>query len=150
MMTASRRTLVIALLAAACVVASVVPPIESSSIRLDVQTHHLAHAVIIALGLALGLVIASGRPVREEQPAWLLAALASPLLAMLLMIPATYDFTETHPVLHALDHLVFAALSLLTAYGGEHYLRGVGWAAAIALELMAVGAAFGYGIILTR
>ncbi|TAM88266.1 hypothetical protein EPN42_09620 [bacterium] len=145
-----RRTLAVALLAAACVVASVVPPIESSSVRLDVQTHHLAHAVIIALGLALGLVIASARPVREERPAWLLVAIVSPLMAMLLMIPATYDFTESHPLLHALDHLVFAALSLLTAYAGEQYLRGVGWAAAVALEMMAVGAAFGYGIILTR
>lgn len=120
-------------------------PLITGDREIAVHAHHLDHAVLMALGAIAGLALYGGGSDRESPP-WLWAAVLSPLIAMLLMAPSLYAIIDRTPWLHALDHLAFVALAMLTAYGGQRYVRGVGWGTALLLETMAVVAAFGYGI----
>jgi uncharacterized membrane protein YeiH len=61
------------------------------------------------------------------------------------MWPSLYEFTESRPVLHALDHLVLGALGFAAAYAGQRYRDGVGWIASGVVVLMAITAAGGFG-----
>ncbi|HVA38656.1 MAG TPA: hypothetical protein VNJ51_13700 [Candidatus Dormibacteraeota bacterium] len=146
MIARRERAWPIVLLAGVTLAVAMAPPILEPAVRLDVRDHHIAHAIVMAFGAALGLALAASAPGSGERPAWLVPVIVAPLLAMALMNPASYEFIELRPVLHATDHLALAALAVLTSYGGQRYQRGVGWAAAVFLELMALGAAFGFGV----
>lgn len=120
-------------------------PVVTGEREIAVQPHHLDHAVLMLLGAIAGLAISAPRVERESAP-WLWAAVLCPLVAMLLMSPSLYAVVDRSPWLHVLDHLVFVGLAFVTAYAGQRYVRGVGVAAAVMLETMAIVAAFGYGI----
>jgi len=141
-MTVRRIIFVVATLAA--VVLAFVPLIASER-NPGVRDHHLDHALLMLLGAIAGFA-AYRNDSGDESPAWVWAAVAPPIVAMLLMAPSLYAVVDTVPWLHVLDHLVFLALSMLTVYGGQRYVRGVGWASGLMLETMAVVAAFGYGV----
>jgi mono/diheme cytochrome c family protein len=120
-------------------------PVITGERGIAVQPHHLDHAVLMLLGAIAGLALYKGGNDREFPP-WLWVAVLCPLLAMLLMSPSLYVVINRSPWLHVLDHLVFVALAILTAYAGQRYVRGVGVASALLLESMAIVAAFGYGV----
>lgn len=120
-------------------------PVITGERGIAVQAHHLDHAVLMLLGAIAGLALYAGTDDGESAP-WLWVAVLCPLLAMLLMSPSLYAVVDRSPWLHALDHLVFVALAIVTAYAGQRYVRGVGVASALLLESMAVVAAFGYGL----
>lgn len=120
-------------------------PLLSSEHDIAVRAHHLDHAVLLLLGVIAGLTLYGGGSDRES-PRWLWAAVLCPMIAMFLMAPSLYAIVDRIPWLHALDHIAFVALAMLTAYSGQRYVRGVGWATALLLETMAVVAAFGYGV----
>lgn len=133
--------------AAATVVAVVLSlmPLVTGERDIGVQPHHLDHAVLMFFGLIAGLAL-DRRRTDAESPRWIWPAVLSPLVAMILMAPSLYAAVDQIPWLHALDHLVFVGLAMLTAYSGQRYVRGVGWGMAFLLETMAVVAAFGYGV----
>jgi mono/diheme cytochrome c family protein len=120
-------------------------PLVHPERTIEVRDHHLDHAVLMVLGAIAGLAAYRGGDDRES-PGWIWPTVLCPLLAMLLMAPSLYELVERAPWLHALDHVLFVALAFLTAYGGQRYVRGVGWASALFLETMAVVAAFGFGV----
>lgn len=120
-------------------------PLFSNDRDVGVTQHHLDHAVLMFLGAIAGLALYRRNGDRESPP-WLWLAVLAPLVAMVLMAPSLYAIVDRTPGLHAVDHLVFVALAVLTAYGGQRYVRGVGWGTALVLETMAVVAAFGYGV----
>lgn len=120
-------------------------PVITGEREPDIGKHHLDHAVLMLLGIIAGLALYAPRNDRESAP-WLWVAVLSPILAMLLMAPSLYAATDALPWLHSLMHVTFALLALLTAYGGQSYIRGVGWATSALLQTMAIVAAFGYGV----
>jgi hypothetical protein len=113
-----------------------------------VSGHHLRHAVLILGGAIAGVLIRppAKDPVREHA-GWLAPTVLAPVAAMLVMWPTTYDYIEAHPPFHVLEHLVILALGVVTSYAGERYARGMGWVTGALLVLMAIGAAFGYGVV---
>lgn len=116
---------------------------------IDVRKHHLVHAVLIIGGAAsaLALATASPRPApRPERPGWLVPALLAPLVGMVLMVPTFYPYLNTHPLAHSLAHLGFVVAGFVTAGCGERYRIGIGWAMTLFFEVMAVAAAFGFGV----
>jgi len=122
---------------------AVLPPITVS-----VPAHHIGHAVVIAFGIATGLVVTADSKAREKHPAaiWIAPVVAAPMAAMYLMWPPSLGYVDVHPALHALEHLGFVLLGFITAYGGERYVRGVGWTTGILLECMALAAAGFFGV----
>jgi mono/diheme cytochrome c family protein len=138
------RRVIFAVAVLAALVLSFMPVITGER-NVGVHDHHLDHAVLMLFGAIAGLALYRDRGDRES-PAWLWVAVLAPLAAMLLMAPPLYAFVDAMPVLHAFHHLAFVGLAMLAAYGGQSYVRGVGWATSIMLETMAVVAAFGYGV----
>lgn len=120
-------------------------PVITGDKDIAIQPHHLDHALLMFLGIVAGLAAYAPRDDRESAR-WLWAAALCPLVAMLLMSPSLYAMVDRSPWLHVLDHVIFLALGMVTAYAGQRYVRGVGVAAAVMLETMAVVAAFGYGV----
>ncbi len=141
-MTAGR---IIAGLLAIAAAVFVVAPIVRPGEHLAVLVHHLAHAVVLIGGSALGLALARPRSEAAEQTWWLVPALGAATVAMLLMWPQVYEFTEPSPLLHAVDHLVLAALGFTAAYAGQRYRAGAGWIVTGIVALMAITAAGGFG-----
>jgi hypothetical protein len=116
---------------------------------IDVTEHHLRHAVLILGGVATALLLARARrrsASASGRAAWLAPALLAPLAAMALMVPTFYGYLGLHPTAHALTHLGLVVAGFLTAWCGERYREGMGWATSIFLEVMAVAAAFGWGV----
>ncbi len=115
---------------------------------IDVTEHHLQHAVLILGGVATALLLARARrrvsPL--SHPAWLAPALLAPLAAMALMVPTFYAYLNLHPPAHAVTHVGLVITGFLTAWCGERYRGGMGWATSILIEIMAVAAAFGWGV----
>lgn len=138
------RKIVLGAAALAAVVLALMPLIAGDR-EIAVAQHHLDHAVLMFLGAVVGLAAFTGTGDRES-PRWIWAAVLAPLVAMFLMTPSLYAIVERAPWLHSIDHIVFVALAMLTAYAGQRYVRGVGWGTALLLEGMAVVAAFGYGV----
>lgn len=136
------------LLAGSAAVVAVVlslAPLVSPERTIAVPDHHLDHALLAFLGIVAGLGYAN--PIADKEAVrWLWPAALAPIVVMFLMAPPLYAIVDAQPWLHAVNHLVLAALAFLTAYAGQRYVRGVGWAAALLLETMAVVAAFGYGV----
>lgn len=130
-------------------VAIAVTPAVMAPVTVTVPTHHIWHAIVIAFGIATGLLATVDfRPRVERPPAiWIVPVVTAPMAAMYLMWPATFGYLDAHPVLHALDHLIFVALGFITAYAGERYVRGVGWTTGILFECMALAAAGFFGVV---
>lgn len=135
------------LLAGAALVAVILSamPLITGDVDIAVGQHHLDHSVLIFLGVIVGLA-AVKRTTDRESPPWLWAAVITPIVAMMLMSPSLYAKVDQMPALHSLYHLLFPAFGALTAYAGQRYVWGVGWATALFFESMAVAAAFGYGV----
>jgi mono/diheme cytochrome c family protein len=140
----SLRRIVFGAASLAALVLSFMPLITGER-KISVSEHHLDHAVLMLLGAIAGLALYTRGDDRESAP-WLWVAVLCPILAMLLMAPPLYAAVDALPWVHTLDHIVFALLATLTAYGGQRYVRGVGWATSAFLETMAIVAAFGYGV----
>jgi mono/diheme cytochrome c family protein len=131
-----------------CVLAAVVlsfMPLLTGEREIAVRSHHLDHALLMLLGAIAGLALYTRGDERESAP-WLWIAVLCPILATVLMAPSLYALVDAVPWLHTVNHLVFVLLAMLTAYGGQRYVRGVGWATGAMLETMAIVAAFGYGV----
>jgi hypothetical protein len=112
------------------------------------SVHHLLHAAVILGGVIVGLLLydpARARPEREH-PVWLVLAIGAPIAAMFLMWPSEYAFLDKHPGGHAIEHLGLVVLGFLTAYAGQRYARGIGWAMSLGLLFMALVAALGFGV----
>lgn len=117
---------------------------------IDVRSHHLTHAVLIFGGAAsaLALTAANRRQTSySENPQWLLPAILGPLGGMALMVPTLYPYMNAHPVFHVLSHFGHIIAGFVTGWCGERYRARIGWATSLFLEAMAVGAAFGFGVI---
>lgn len=146
-MSASHRAWIAAAVGALTLLYCAAPELRINE-HLDVRVHHLVHALILLGGVATGLLAAAaGRRHDGEHPLWLIPAVLTPSLAMLLMWPSTYEYLEHHPLLHFVNHVVFASLGALTAYSGERYWRKIGWAAGMALVLTGFLAAGGFGLV---
>ncbi len=129
-------------------VAIAVTPAVMAPEMVTVSIHHVLHAVVIAFGIATGLLAAASSKPSVERPnsIWIVPVVTAPMAAMYLMWPANFGYLDMHPVLHALDHIPFAVLGFITAYAGERYVRGVGWTTAILFECMALAAAGFFGV----
>ncbi|HET7559558.1 MAG TPA: hypothetical protein VFK80_06320 [Limnochordia bacterium] len=116
-----------------------------------VPEHHLQHALLLIGGGAVGFL---AYPPHSRSGAgcgsvgWLAIGLFAPLMIMFQMNPATYAYIEIHEAVHTFDHLIMEALAALTTYAGQRYLRGLGWVTGAALELMALLAVWGYGVVI--
>lgn len=142
-MTSARVTAGWAVLVAAVILSLI--PVFIREANLEVQEHHIDHAVLMGLGVA-GALLLYRRKDSGGSSVWLAATVLLPVVVMFLMAPPLYDAVDTMPVLHALYHLLFVALAALTAYAGQRFVRGVGWMSAAILEFMAFVAALGYGV----
>ena len=123
----------------------VIAPVLRSGEHLATLVHHLTHGVILIGGSALGLALARPQRQATEQAWWLVPTVSATIVAMVLMWPSLYEFTESRPVLHALDHLVLGVLGFAAAYAGQRYRDGVGWIVSGVVVLMAITAAGGFG-----
>ena len=127
-----------------------VTPAVMAPVTVIVSTHHIWHAIVIAFGIATGLLAAaaSSKPsVDRPASAWIVPVGTAPMAAMYLMWPTTFGYLDAHPASHALDHVVFVLLGFITAYAGERYVRGVGWTTGILFECMALAAAGFFGVV---
>ena len=113
----------VAAAAAVVALAAFVPAVADPG-DADVKIHHLAHAGQFFFGMAVGLILASlpsvlealGR--RRSTGEWALAAVVvAPAVMLLMMAPRFYESLDADPVVHALYHVGFAALGLLTGAG---------------------------------
>jgi mono/diheme cytochrome c family protein len=121
-------------------------PLLRGPVELPVTQHHLLHAALL-VGAALAGVLCGRRDaLRRAAPAWIVLAMIAPILAMLLMWPSDYSFFEQHPAGHALEHVGIIACGFLAGFAGERFAAGVGWATGGSAVLMALLAAFGFGV----
>jgi hypothetical protein len=129
-------------------VAVALGPLVRGGEEIPTGLHHLLHAGAIAIAAACGLVAAAPPPPGRawENPKCLAVAVGAPVLAMVLMWPSEYAWLDQHPLGHAVEHLGLIVLGFASAYGGQQYARGIGWASALVLVAMAVVAAFGFGV----
>ncbi|TAM58885.1 hypothetical protein EPN52_09595 [bacterium] len=124
---------------------AIVPALKPEEV--PIAEHHLFHAAVILLAVIAATLAARGPSRDREQgsPLWLVPIIVGPLAMMFLMWPSTYDYLDTHPLAHALDHVAIALFGYLGAYGGQRYVRGLGWVVGLATVGMAVLAAGGFG-----
>jgi hypothetical protein len=114
--------------------------------RQRARSLHPLHTAIAAGAAITGLIVAGLSAGRQGNALSLLVAVLAPIAVMFMMWPSEYAFFETHPGGHALEHLGIAALGFLSAFCGQRYASGVGWAMAIGLVDMAFLSAFGFGV----
>lgn len=141
---------VVATVSGALATAMAVRSLVEGTEVIDVRNHHLTHAILIFGGAtsALALTAANQRQTPySEKPQWLLPAILGPLGGMVLMVPTLYPYMNAHPAFHTLSHFGHIIAGFVTAWCGERYRARIGWAASLFLEAMAVGAAFGFGVI---
>jgi len=143
-----RNTLRNAICVMSALVAAVLSfmPVIAGERDIAIPAHHFDHAVLMMFGAIAGLSLYRTRGRDFESPRWIWPALLGPLVAMMLMAPSFYAIVDRAPLLHSVNHLLFVIIAGLTAYAGQRYVSGIGWATALMLELMAVAAAFGYGV----
>lgn len=143
-----KKTLRAALGIAAALVALILSfmPVITSERDIAIPAHHFDHAALMLLGAVAALCLYRRRSGTAESAAWIWPALVVPLVAMVLMAPNLYAMIDRTPFVHSFDHVLFVLAGAVTAYAGQRYVNGVGWATTIFLELMAVAAVFGYGV----
>jgi putative membrane protein len=148
----------------ALVFAALISPVDALGEQLFVM-HMVQHILILDLApilLIVGLTRVLLRPVTRRLVALERAAgpLSHPVFAVVLYaggmilwhLPAAYDAALEDPVLHALEHLTFAAAGLLywwhllSPIRGRHRLGGLGPVAYMLSTKLAVGL---LGIVLT-
>jgi mono/diheme cytochrome c family protein len=122
-------------------------PLYRPHVELPIREHHLLHAVVL-IGAALsGLLCARVvRHVSRIRTLWLIVAILAPMLAMLLMWPSEYSPLDKLPAAHTVEHLGLVVLGFATAFAGERYANGVGVAMSLSLWMMALLAAWGFGV----
>ena len=129
------------------VLASIIPAF--AGVDEPIAIHHLDHSGLVLLGAASAFFAcdrdAKGSPASGS--AWLVPIVLAPIAMMFIMWPSIYDYLDAHASLHALEHLVLAALGFVTVYAGERYVRGVGVTIGVLTVVMAVLSAGGYGVI---
>lgn len=116
---------------------------------IDVAEHHLLHAALMLASILSALLLARASvdaDRRTERPRWLVPAVLAPVAAMILMIPTFYPYLDAHPAVHGTSHLGLVVVAFVTAWCGEQYRAGIGTATGALLEIMAVAAAFGWGV----
>lgn len=121
-----------------------VAPLERHG-DLPIPLHHLIHAVAVAGGVALALLLMRKARDSEEHGFWLVPATLAPLAMMILMWPSFYASLDANPVLHVADHLALFFSGCVTAAAGQRYRAGTGWALGVLSVLMALTAAGGFG-----
>ena len=116
---------------------------------LAIPMHHVFHAVSIAGGAALGLLLIQNRKSDDrEHPLWLVPAIAAPIVMMFLMWPSLYEALEVNPALHVGDHLVLFFIGTIAVVSGQRYRAGTGWALGALSVIMALTSAGGFGAYL--
>lgn len=122
-------------------------PAYRGPVELPIRQHHLLHAVVLVGAALSGLLFAAAsQTVGRFRTVWLVTAVISPMLAMLLMWPSEYSPLEKLPAAHIAEHLGLVVLGFVTAYAGQIYASGVGTAMSLTLWAMAFLAAWGFGI----
>ncbi len=139
------RRRVIGVVAILAGVAFSLAPLVLPDRAIPIGEHHFDHAALMLFGAIAGIAFARGAV--KESPRWLWLTVLAPVIAMMLMSPTIYNAVEAAATLHVLEHLAFVLLAFITAYAGERYVAGVGYAAAILLEAMALVAVFGFGVL---
>ena len=136
---------VIAFAVLAAVVLFALAPLVLGAEEIPTARHHFLHAVMLAAAAFAGILLA-GRSRRAGNAGWLVIAMVSPVIAMLLMWPSEYAYFETHRYGHVLEHLALIGCGFLTGYGGQRYADGIGWAAGLSVVAMALIGIWGYGV----
>lgn len=122
-------------------------PLFRGSAEFPTAQHHVLHAAMIAGSVVAAVLLAQpSRAVGASHLGWLLLAMFAPFAAMALMWPSEYAWFERHPGGHAIEHLALVLLGFLTAYAGQRYAAGVGWATGLTLIAMALASAWGFGV----
>ncbi len=122
-------------------------PLVRGAMELPTAQHHVLHAALLAGAMISALLLS--KPSRDTSAghyAWLLIAIFAPLATMMLMWPSEYVWFERHPGGHAVEHLGLVILGFATAYAGQQYAAGVGWATGLSLFFMALLSAWGFGV----
>lgn len=118
----------------------------------SVKNHHIQHVFYVLGGSFIGLAIGRAltiRRTRSEWPGpgwWLAPAIVLSAVVMAAMWPSTYPFIEAHPLLHAMQHGFYIALSFFAVVSGYLFAKSAGWLSGVMLSVMAWGAAFGFGV----
>ncbi len=127
------------------IVAALVPLVRGVT-DLPTAEHHLLHAALIAGALISALLLTEPRKAENAHYGWLLAAVLSPIAAMMLMWPSEYAWFERHPLGHVLEHLGIVGCGFASGYAGQMYASGVGWVTGLSLLGMSVASAWGFGV----
>lgn len=138
------RRLAFALLGVTIVIG--LAPLLLGAEEIPTAQHHLLHALLLAGAAVAGIFLASARRSGTGAIGWLLVALISPMVVMLLMWPSKYAYFETHRFGHAAEHLGIIAFGFLTGFAGQRFAAGIGWAAAMSAVAMALLSVLGYGV----
>lgn len=129
------------------------PPILDLAER-SVRVHHLEHAALLGGGGVLGLVVGLTLRRPGHRMSWERSApgasghalalgmvLLGPLVVMAAMIPSTSVWIETHPLVHALEHLALIGLGGVIGLSASLVSTALGWLVVVLVATMA--AAFG-------
>lgn len=112
-----------------------------------IPVHHLLHAGMAVGAGMLAMALAACLPPRDgERSGWIIPAVLTPVIGLLLMWPSEYAYLMEHPRLHLLDHMGIALCSLLAVFSAQAYVRGLGWPMLVLLVGMDAAAAGGFGI----
>lgn len=122
-------------------------PAYRGEVEFPIRIHHLLHGLILVGAALSGLLVArrTAGPF-TRRALWLLASILAPMLAMALMWPSEYSPLDKLPAAHVFEHLGLVLLGFLTAYAGQQYAYGVGTAMSLSLWVMALLAAWGFGV----
>lgn len=122
-------------------------PFVRGDVDLPTAQHHLLHAALLAGAMISALLLV--RPSRDAgapHVGWLLVAVFAPVAAMLLMWPSEYAWFERNPGGHAAEHIGLIVLGFCTAYAGQRFAAGIGYATGLSLFFMALLSAWGFGV----
>jgi hypothetical protein len=141
----ARRIAGLAILAATLLFA--LAPAYRGTAEIPIREHHLFHtATLIGAALA-GILLSSASPSSiPMRRVWLMLSILAPILAMLLMWPSEYSPLEHVPAEHVVEHFGLVLFGFLTGYAGQRYATGLGVAMSASLWLMALAAAWGFGV----
>lgn len=122
-------------------------PLVLGTEEIPTAKHHLLHAALLVGATVAGIWIAgNARRTGTGAISWLLVALISPMVVMLLMWPSEYAYFEAHRFGHTAEHLGVIAFGFLAGFAGQRYAAGIGWASGASAVAMAFMSAWGYGV----